>query len=114
MIQDYSSACILWFSSDLLHEFKFGCDVIVGGDDYVANIQTLSRDMIKLQLTQRFRCATPVPCRVGVTLCCDFYALRRFNTCIFTLTTCAVLTTFDNFFAGVVSYIIGHLLYETV
>ena len=32
-----------------------------------------------------------VSCRVGVTLCCDFYTFRSCNTCTFSLTTFAVL-----------------------
>ena len=51
----------------------------------------LSRDMIKLQLSQHFCRATRVSCRVGVTLCCDFYTLRSYNTCTFSLPTFAVL-----------------------
>ena len=42
-------------------------------EDYVANIQTVSRDMIKLQLSQHLCRVTWVSRRVGVTLCCDFY-----------------------------------------
>ena len=65
---------------------------------FVANIQTMSRDMIKLQLSQHFCHATKifcrgtwVSCRVEVTLCCDFYTFRSCNTCTFSLTTFAVL-----------------------
>ena len=35
--------------------------------------------------------ATRVPCRVGVTLCCDFHTFRSCNTCAFSLPTFAVL-----------------------
>ena len=66
--------------------------------DYVASLQTMSRDMIKLQLSQHFCRATKifcratwVSCRVGVTLCCDFYTFRSCNTCTFSLPTLAVL-----------------------
>ena len=59
----------------------------------MANIQTMSRDMIKLQLNQHFcratkvLCgATRVSCRVGVTLCCDFYTFGSCNTLICSLT----------------------------
>ena len=56
-----------------------------------------------LLLRDKILCrATRVSCRVGVTLCCDFYTLRSCNTCIFSLTTCAGLR-----------YIIKHLFYET-
>ena len=51
----------------------------------------MSRDMIKLRLRQHFCRATRILCRVGVTLCCDFYTFRSCNTCTFSLTTCAVL-----------------------
>ena len=50
-------------------------------EDYVASVQTMSRDMIKLQLSQYFCRATSVSCSVGVTLCCDFYTFRSCNTC---------------------------------
>ena len=59
--------------------------------DYVANVQTMSCDIIKLQLNQHFCRATWVSCRVGVTLCCGFYTFRSCNTCTFSLTTFAVL-----------------------
>ena len=73
-------------------------ELVVGWEHYVANIQTMSHDMIKLQLSQHF-CRTTkiycraawVSCRVGVTLCCDFYTFRSFNTCTFSLPTFAVL-----------------------
>ena len=69
-------------------------ELVVGWEDYVANIQTMSRDMIKLQLSQQFCHATKiffratwVSCRVEVTLCCDFYTFRSCNTGTFSLTT---------------------------
>ena len=68
----------------------------------------LSRDMIKLQLSQHFCRATWVSCRVGVTLCCDFYTFRSCNTCTFSLPTFARLRHTTWFF-GVVWYIIKHL-----
>ena len=90
---------------------------LVTGWDYVASVQAMSRDMIKLQLSQHFCRATKifcratwVSCRVGVTLCCDFY---RFRSC--KLSVCLILQCCDirhNFFA-VVWYIIKHLFYET-
>ena len=63
---------------------------VAGWDDYVANTQTMSRDMIKLKLSNNFYRATWVPCRVGVKLCCDFHTFRSYNTCTFRLTTFAV------------------------
>ena len=33
-------------------------DLVVGWEDYVANVETMSHDMIKLQLSQRFCRAT--------------------------------------------------------
>ena len=80
-------------------------ELVVGWEDYVANIQTMSRDIIKPQLSQHFCCATEifshatiiscratwVSCRVGVTLYCDFYTFRSCNTCTFSLPTFAVL-----------------------
>ena len=52
----------------------------------------------KLQLSQNFCRATKIfchatwiSCRVGLTLCCDFYTFRCYNTCTFSLPTFAVL-----------------------
>ena len=42
-------------------------------------------------LSEYFCRATWVSCRVGVTLCCDFYTFRSCNTCTFRLTTFALL-----------------------
>ena len=44
-----------------------------------ANFQTLSHDMIKLQLSQHFCRVTRVSCRIGVTLSCDFFTLKSCN-----------------------------------
>ena len=83
----------------VLKSNRQACDVtskelVVGRDDYVANIQTMSRDKIKLQLSQHFcratkiLChATRVSCRVGMALRSDFYTFRSCNTCIFSFTT---------------------------
>ena len=65
-------------------------ELVAGWEDYVADVQTMSRDMIKLQLSQHFCRATWVSCRVGVTLYSDFYTFRSCNTCTFSLTTFAV------------------------
>ena len=58
------------------------------------NVQTISHDMVKLQLSQHFCRATKIFCRatwvscsIGVTLCCGFYTFRSWNTCTFGLTT---------------------------
>ena len=84
-----------------------------------ANVQTMSRDMMKLQLSQQF-CrtakifchATWVSCRVGVTLCGGFCAFRGCNTCTFGLTIFAVLRHRTKFFAVIRYIIMGHLFYE--
>ena len=73
----------------------------------------MSRDMIKLQLGQHFCRATWVSCRVGVTLCCDFYTFRSCNACTFSLTTFSVLRHTTLIFAAVAWYMIKHLFYET-
>ena len=93
-------------------------ELVAGWEYYVASVQTMSRDMMKLQLSQHFCRATKifcratwVSCRVGVTLCCDFYTCRSCNTCTFSLPTFAVLR--HTTFFGVVRYIIKHLFYET-
>ena len=73
-------------------------ELVAGWEDYVASVQTMSHNMIKLQLSQYFCRATKIfcratwaSCRVGVTLCCDFYTFRTCNTCTFSVTTFAVL-----------------------
>ena len=73
-------------------------ELVVGWEDYVASVQTMSRDMIKLQLRKHFCRATKilcratwVSCRIRVTLYCDFYTFRSCNTCTFSLPTFAVL-----------------------
>ena len=43
-------------------------ELVVDLDDYVANMQTMSHDMTKLQLSQHFCRTTRVSCRVEVTL----------------------------------------------
>ena len=63
--------------------------------------------MIKLPLSQHFCRATRVLWCLGMTLCYDFYTFRCCNTCIFSLTTCAVLPHMTYLFAAVVQYIIG-------
>ena len=62
------------------------------------NKNILSSYMKKLQLSQHFCRATKifcyatwVLCRVNVTLCCDFYTFRSYNTCTFSMPTFAVL-----------------------
>ena len=71
----------------------------------------MSHDMIKLQLnqyfcraTKMFCCATWVSCRVGVTLCCDFYTFRSCNTCTFSLTTLQCCDIPPNFWCRPVYY----------
>ena len=72
-------------------------ELVVGWEDYVASVQTMSIDMIKLQLSQhvcratKIFCHARVSCRIGVTLCCDFYTFRSCNTCTFSLPNFAVL-----------------------
>ena len=75
-------------------------ELVGGWEDYVANIQIMSPDMVKLYFSQLFCRATKLFCRgtwvsclVGVTLCCDFYTFRSCNiqVCTFRLTTFAVL-----------------------
>ena len=66
-------------------------ELVAGWEGYVANIQTMSRGMIKLQLSRHFCRATWLSCRVGVTWCCDFHTFRSCNTCTFSLTTFAML-----------------------
>ena len=51
----------------------------------------LSRDMIKLQLSEHFCRATWVPCRVGVTVRYDFYTFRSCITYTFSDHMLAVL-----------------------
>ena len=78
----------------------------------------MSRDIIQLQLSQHFCCATiifcratRVSCRVGVTYVMAFthleVAIHDFQFAYF----CSV-ATYDIIF-GVVRYIIKHLFYET-
>ena len=86
-------------------------ELVADWEDYVANVQTISRDMIKLQLSQYFCRATRVSCRVGVTLCCDFYIFRSCNTCTYSLPPFAALR--HTTFYGVARYIVKHLFYET-
>ena len=62
MLYNIPRACLLNRSPVLAMDLKAidqACDVtcqklVVGSEDYVANIQTVSRDMIKLQLSQHF------------------------------------------------------------
>ena len=51
----------------------------------------MSRDMIKIQLSQQFCRATQVSCPVGVIPCCNCCTFRSCNTCIFSLTALTVL-----------------------
>ena len=92
-------------------------EFVAGWEYHVASLQTMSRDRIKLQLSQHFCRATKifcratwVSCRIGVTLYYDFYTFRSCNTCAFSLPTFAVLR--HTTFFGVVWYIIKHF-YET-
>ena len=86
-------------------------ELVVGWEDYVARVQIMSCDMIKLHLSQHFWRATRVSCHVGVTLCRDFYTFRSCNICSFSLPTFAVLRHSTIF--GVVRYIMKYLFYET-
>ena len=79
----------------------------------------MSRDMVKLQLSQHF-CratkifwhATQILCHVGVTSCCNIYTFRSCNACTFSLTICAVLRRdIRHNFVAVARYVIKHLFY---
>ena len=96
-LTDRQSQLWIWkaiYRSGLLrHMLK----LVVGWEDYVAYVRTMSSDMIKLQLSQHFCratkilcCAKWVSCRLGVTLCYDFYTFNSCFTCILSLTNCAV------------------------